>query len=109
MLVVVSAPSDNQDTSQRQARKPMVVQALIPESAVKTLERILRRLASLDQLELHAVLVGPLVQRPACELRSLVSPDRLWIRAVGKEGKPLASRLLAFLKSDRQRLASSVA
>ena len=77
MLVVVSAPSGNQDTSLRQARKPMVIQALIPKPAVEALdEGILRRFARLDQLELHAVLVGPLVQRPACELRSLVSPDR---------------------------------
>src|SRR5574343_462369 len=80
MLVVVSAPSSDQDTSLGQARKPMVVQALISESAVEAFdERILRRFACLDQLELHAVLVGPLVQSLAGEFRSLVCPDRLGI------------------------------
>ena len=80
MLVVVSAPSGNQDTSLRQARKPMVVQALIPEPAVEALnERILCRFARLDQLELHAMLVGPLVQCLAGEFRPLVCPDHLGV------------------------------
>jgi len=58
----------------------MVVQAFIPKPAVEALdERILRRFARLDQLELHAVLVGPLVQCLAGEFRPLVSPDRLGI------------------------------
>lgn len=51
MLVVVSTAISNQDTSLGQVRKPMVVQALIPKLAIETLnERILRRLAHLDQL-----------------------------------------------------------
>ena len=80
VLVVVSAPSGNQDTSLGQARKPMVVQALIPEPAVEALdERILRRFARLDQLELHAMLAGPLVQCLAGKFRPLVCPDRLGI------------------------------
>jgi len=82
MLVVVLAPSGNQDTSLGQARKPMVVQALIPEPTVEALdERVLRRFACLDQLELHTVLVGPLVQCLASEFRPLVSPDRLGVAA----------------------------
>lgn len=45
MLVVVSAPSGDQDTSLRQARKPVVIQALIPEAPVEALdERVLRGL-----------------------------------------------------------------
>src|SRR5574343_1440464 len=80
MLVVVSAPSGDQDTSLGQTRKPMVVKTLIPEPAVEALdERILRRFARLDQLELHTVLVGPLVQCLAGEFRSLFSPDGLGI------------------------------
>ena len=63
MLVVVSAPSGDQDTSLGQTRKPMVVKTLIPEPAVEALdERVLRGFARLDQFELHAMLVGPLVQ-----------------------------------------------
>src|SRR5574343_333717 len=80
MLVVVAAPSGNQDTSLGQARKPMVVQTLIPKAAVEALdERILCRFSRLDQLELHTVLVSPLVQCLAGKFRPLVSPDRLRI------------------------------
>ena len=63
MLIVVPAPGGDQDTSLRQARKPMVIQALVPEAPVEALdERVLRGFARLDQFELHAMLVGPLVQ-----------------------------------------------
>lgn len=38
LLVVVSAPSGDQDTSLLQARKPVVIQALIPEASVEILD-----------------------------------------------------------------------
>ena len=58
----------------------MIVQALVPEPPVEALyERILCRFARLDQLELHAVPVSPLVQRLTGEFRSLVSPNRLGV------------------------------
>ena len=48
MLVVIPAPGGNQDTSLQQARKPVVIQALIPEAPVEALdERILRGLSQL--------------------------------------------------------------
>ena len=49
MLIVVPAPGGDQDTSLRQTRKPMVIQALIPEAPVEALdERILRGFPGLD-------------------------------------------------------------
>src|SRR5512138_802243 len=80
MLVVVPAPGCNQDTGLGQRRKPMVVQALIPEPPVEALnERVLGRLPGLDQLELNSMLASPLIQCPAGKLRSLVSPDGLGV------------------------------
>ena len=58
--------------------EPVLVQALVAELAVEALDvGVLRRLAGLDQAQLDAALVGPLVERPARELRPLVGPDRL--------------------------------
>lgn len=66
MLVVVSAPGGDQDTSLLQARKPVVIQTLIPEASIEALdERVLRGFASLNQLELNTMLAGPLVKRLA--------------------------------------------
>ena len=78
MLIVVPAPGGDQDTSLRQTRKPMVIQALIPETPVEALdERILRGFPGLDQLELNAMLAGPLTQRLAGKFRSLVGSNGL--------------------------------
>ena len=88
MLVVVSAPSGDQDTSLRQARKPVVIQALIPEASVEALdERVLRGFPGLDQFELNAMLAGTLVERFAGKFWSLVSSNGLGVA-------PEASRLI---------------
>ena len=80
MLVVVSAPSGDQDTSLLQARKPVVIQALIPEAPVEALnERVLRGFSGLDQLELNAMLTGPLIQCPAGKFRPLVGSNGLGV------------------------------
>ena len=88
MLVVVSAPSSDQDTSLLQTGKPVVIQALIPEAPIEALdERVLSRLAGLDQLELNAMLAGPLVERFAGKFWSLVCSNGLGVA-------PEASRLI---------------
>ena len=80
MLVVISAPGGDQDTSLRQARKPVIIQALVPEAPVEALdEGVLSGFAGLDQLELNAVLAGPLVQCLASKFRSLVGSNGLGI------------------------------
>ena len=88
ILIVVPAPGGDQDTSLLQARKPMVIQALIPEAPVEALdERILRGFPGLDQFELNAMLAGPLVERFAGKFWSLVSSNGLGVA-------PEASRLI---------------
>ena len=80
ILIVVPAPSGDQDTSLLQARKPMVIQALIPEAPVEALdERILRGFPGLDQFELNAMLAGPLIQRLAGKFRPLIGSNGLGI------------------------------
>ena len=80
MLVVVSAPGGDQDTSLLQARKPVVIQAFIPEASIEALdERVLRRFASLNQLELNAMLAGPLIECLAGKFRSLVGSNGLGV------------------------------
>lgn len=47
MLVVIPAPGSDQDTGLGQTRKPVVIQTLVPESAIEALDkRILGRLPS---------------------------------------------------------------
>ena len=88
ILVVVSAPGGNQNTSLRQTRKPVVVQAFIPEAPIEALDEcVLGGLPGLYQLELHAMLAGPLIQRLAGKFRPLVGSNRLWVT-------PEASRLV---------------
>ena len=80
MLIVVLAPSGDQDTSLRQARKPVIIQTLVPEAPVETLdEGVLSGFAGLDQLELNAVLAGPLVQCLASKFRPLVGSNGLGV------------------------------
>ena len=55
----------------------MIIQTLIPKATVEALNvRILRGLARFDQLELDAILISPLIQCLAGELRSLISVNQ---------------------------------
>ena len=77
-LVVVGAPCPDDLAGFGARSEPALVQALVAEPAVEALHvRVLRRLASLDQPQRHAVTVGPAVERVAGELRTLVGPDQL--------------------------------
>ena len=54
----------------------MFIQAFIPEFTVEALDvRILRWLAWLNQLQLYAMLISPLIECPAGKLWPLVCPD----------------------------------
>ena len=77
-LVVVKSPRGNGKTRLLQGLKPVFIQALIPEGAVKALDvSVLRRAAKLNQNVLDAVLLCPSHEYSASELWSVVSPDRL--------------------------------
>jgi len=75
-LVVIHPPGRNDCARFSQRPEPVLVQALVPELAVEALDiRVLRRFTSLDEPQLDASLIRPLVQCPAGKLRSLVGPD----------------------------------
>ena len=79
-LVVVLTPSRDQDTSFSQCRKPMVIEALIPEASVEAFdESVLGRFSGLNHLELNPAPVRPLVECLAREFRPLIGSDRLGI------------------------------
>ena len=76
-LVVVAPPGCHLHPCFCQARESVLVQALVTGLAAERLdEGVLCRLARLDQLELEAVAVSPLVEHLAGELRPLVGADR---------------------------------
>lgn len=55
----------------------MLVEAFIPKPTIEARdEGVLCRFARLDQLQLYAVIVSPLIQSLACELRPLVGANR---------------------------------
>ena len=77
-LVVISPPCGNGLTGLLQRFKPVLIQTLIPGGAVKALDvSVLRRAARLDQDVFDAVLLRPSHERPASELRPVISSDRL--------------------------------
>jgi len=63
-----------------QGMEPVFIQAFIPEFAIEAFdESILGGLAGLYQIQLHAMLIGPLIQCPAIKLWSLVRSDRFGV------------------------------
>jgi hypothetical protein len=60
-----------------QGQKPALVQALMPETSVKSLDQsIVCRLARTDEIKLHSVQICPLIQYLRSEFRAVVYPDR---------------------------------
>lgn len=65
----------------------MLVEALVPELPVEALdEAVLLRLARVDEVQPHTAFVGPLVERPARQLRLVVQDDGI------RDGAPLFSQ-----------------
>lgn len=71
-LVVVLLPLLDRGSGIREAREPVEVQAVLSELAIEALhERVLRRFAGLDEVQLHAGSLRPEEHRFAGELRPL--------------------------------------
>lgn len=86
LLVVIPTPFGDQLPSVVQAGEPVIVEAFIPEAAVEAFdEGVLGGLAGLNQFELDAVPIGPLVQCPPRELWPLVGSDSSGIAAEGRD------------------------
>jgi hypothetical protein len=61
----------------------MVIQALIPEWAIKAFDVcILRGLARLDEYQLHTASMSPSIECQTGEFGPMVDPDQLWQRRV---------------------------
>ena len=75
--VVVDAPGLDGAPGIGEVQKPVFVQACVPELAVEALyQRVLDRLARLNEPQGHAGSLGPQVHRLAGELRAVVGDDR---------------------------------
>jgi hypothetical protein len=85
------------------------VEALLAQSSVERLhERVVDRLAWPAEVERHAMLVGPAIERVRHELRAVVDPDPLGRAAHGNDGIERIGDLLAgdaLVHHDGQRLA----
>src|SRR5690554_1841218 len=87
VFVIVSSPVTNDFPGMGQIPEPVFVQALVSEAPIEAFDKaILSGLPRLDQLQFHPVVISPLVQRLAGELRSLVCPDSLRVASEGGYG-----------------------
>ncbi len=78
IAVVVSSPRFDLFLSIVEARKPVLVQALVPELSIETLDkRVLYGLSQPDERKLHFAFVRPPIKRRSRELGTIVSDDRL--------------------------------
>ena len=76
--------------------EPVLIQVLISESSVKTLNKsVLRQLAGLDKPQLHAMLKGPLIHCAVGELGSLIGSYRRRITMKPRDGIQNTRDLLA--------------
>jgi hypothetical protein len=74
--VIAQTPTLDDGAGFRQGQEPVLAQALVPESPVEALdEGILHRPPGPNEVQLHAVCLGPGVQRPTLELRPVVHPE----------------------------------
>ena len=75
--VVVHSPGLDHLARISQIHEPVLVQAFVPELPVEAFdEHVLRRFASLDEVQRHLMLMGPLIHHAAGELRPVVHLDR---------------------------------
>src|SRR6266446_7761259 len=80
--IVVQAPGFDDLACVSQAEEPVLVETLVAEPAVETLDvGILIRLARLDEVQPDALGVGPCIEGPADELGSIVRDEHRRARA----------------------------
>ena len=62
-----------------QGEEDLHVETLVPQLAVEAFDvAVLHGLARPNEVQMHAVLVGPEVHRLTCELGPVIDGDRLW-------------------------------
>ena len=89
--IVVHAPGLDDLARVRQAEEPVLVQALVAEPAVETLDvGMLIRLARVNEVQPNAAGVGPRIERPADELGPIVPAE--WRSAAGEAASLVRDR-----------------
>jgi len=89
-LVVITSPRSDYRLSVSGIAEVFVVQTLVAKFSVATLDiGVLRGFACGDELQVHTLLIGPAIQRPAGELGPLVGANGL-----GPSASPLAASLV---------------
>ena len=110
--IVVHAPRLNRLLRIRQAHEPALVEALVAEPAVEAFrERVLNRLARLNELERDPACVRPLIEGLSSELGAVVADNRA--RKAARGGQPVedARHTLARQREvhgERGRLAGEI-
>ena len=67
--IILDAPLFNLAARVVERNKDVLVEAFFAQARIETLDvRVLDRLSWFDELQPHAMLVGPLVERPAAQL-----------------------------------------
>ena len=71
--IVIEAPLFDLEPRIGKRNEDVLVKALVAQPRIETLDvRVLDWLAWFDELQPHAVLIGPLVERPAAQLGTVV-------------------------------------
>jgi hypothetical protein len=71
--IVVDAPLFDLAARVVERNKDVLVEALLAQARVETLDvRVLDRLSRFDELQPHAMLVGPLIEHPAAQLGTVI-------------------------------------
>jgi hypothetical protein len=79
IFVVVLAPVFDRLPRVSKGEKPILIQALLPQSAVEAFDKsIVCKLSWPAELEFHAVMMSSGVERLGDELAAVVDFDRLW-------------------------------
>lgn len=92
LLIVVQAPITDFLPGVSKILEPMFIQTLIAEFSVKALDvTILNRLSRLDQLQLNAMMVSPLIQCSASIFRPLIGSDGFWVAAMPSRVRTICS------------------
>jgi len=88
--IVVIAPERQLSPCVIDAVEDFLVEQLVPQAAVEAFdERVLLRFAGIDVVPRHGILVSPLQDCPAGELRAVVADNAAWLAIDPDQGTKL--------------------
>ena len=84
VFIIVSSPVTDDLAGMCQISEPVFIQALVTKTSIEAFNKtVLGTLPGLDQLQLHTIVISPLVQSLTCALRPLVCPESLRVASEG--------------------------